>query len=298
MSNIPSLRDFRSLVIKNMRSFSNKIIYPFYLATFRPREEEIIDRIYEEFRSKKFPLNIDLSLTSGISKFRTAFCVVNTIKTHKKRVHFQCNSQMCSCETSDITFIVDYKYRHSNRGKEELVSRAISFIQLKMGENSPWFTWKLARNQLYLMKYWPPFTYGSVTFDLEKFRNYPDLGSFYMFIYKNLRENEPLLQLFPCAVVPISDLEILMNKVFTPSTKRNDYDYIWDIFLKLFPKVDLNIFLTRVLLQNVGLSSDKAVEFIDKLYPGFLSTDPPNEEIDEAEGYSVAVRISVVIGGE
>ncbi|MCC5998158.1 MAG: hypothetical protein LM573_03690 [Thermofilum sp.] len=284
--------------MKNMGIFRKEIINPFYSATFRPREEEVIDRIHEEFRSKKFPLNVVWNPSSGISKSRTAFCVVNAIKTHKKRVHFQCNSQMCSCETSDISFIVDYKYRHSNSGKAELVSRAISFTQLKMGKNSPWFTWKLAKNQLYLMKYWPPFTYRGVTFDLKEFRNYPDLGSFYMFIYKNLREIEPLLQRFPCCVVPISDLEIFMNKVFTPSTNGNDYDKIRDIFLKLSPKVDLEIFLVRVLLQNVGLSSDKAVEFIDKLYPGFLSTDPPNEEKDEAEGYSVAVRISVVIGGE
>jgi hypothetical protein len=112
MSNIPSLRDFRSLIMKNMGIFRKEIINPFYSATFRPREEEVIDRIHEEFRSKKFPLNAAWSLTSGISKFRTAFCVVNAIKTHKKRVHFQCNSQMCSCETSDISFTVDYKYRH------------------------------------------------------------------------------------------------------------------------------------------------------------------------------------------
>jgi hypothetical protein len=41
--------------------------------------------------------------------------------------------------------------------------------------------WRLSNNQLYFMRYWPPFRYQNKPYDLDIFRAYPDLGSFLSF---------------------------------------------------------------------------------------------------------------------
>jgi hypothetical protein len=54
------------------------------------------------------------------------------------------------------------------------------------------------------------------------------------------------------------------------------------------PRVNLRAFLAEALLQDVGLLLGEAGRRIDKLCPGLLSPDPPDEE----EGRSLGIQRS------
>jgi hypothetical protein len=289
VSGIPPVRDFRHIVLENYHKLRYEIINPLYDATFKNREEEVIDSIEKYFKNKTLQLNVPIDM---IFKYSAATCTLRAIKTHKRIVTFKYNRSRYKCETSDISFVVDYKYQQSSSSEPQLVSRTISFAQLKMGEK--YGRWRLAKNQLYFMRYWPPFTYGGKLFDIKEFRDHPDLGSFYVFIYRNI-----LSFLHGRFAVPVSDLEAVLRRVFSPSDSNRDYERIPDALLYGVTKIYLETFMWKTLLQDLGLFSKDAEAFVGELYPGLLDPDPPPEKDEEiAEGFSVGVRIIItVVGG-
>ena len=296
MSGIPPVRDFRHIVLENYYKLRDEIIYPLYDATFKNREEEVIESIEKIFKNKTFQLDVP---RDTVYKYSAATCTLRAVKTHKRMVTFEYNRTKYKCETSDISFVVDYKYQQSSGSKPQLVSRTISFAQLKMGEK--YGRWRLAKNQLYFMRYWPPFTYGGKLFDIKEFRDHPDLGSFYVFIYRNICKIYYFY--FPFLrtrfTVPVSELEVVLGHVFLPSYNDRDYESIPDTLLHNVTKIYLETFMWKTLLQDLGLFSKDAEAFVGELYPGLLDPDPPPEKDEEiAEGFSVGVRIIItVVGG-
>lgn len=229
-----------------------------------------------------------------VFKYSAATCTLRAVKTHKRMVTFEYNRTRYKCETSDISFVVDYKYQQSSGSKSQLVSRTISFTQLKMGEKCG--RWRLAKNQLYFMRYWPLFTYGGKLFDIKEFRDHPDLGSFYVFIYRNICEIRYFYLSFLHSrfAVPVSDLEAVLRRVFSPSDSNRDYERILDSSLYGVTKIYLETFMWKTLLQDLGLFSKDAEAIVSELYPGLLDPDPPPEKDEEiAEGFSVGVRIII-----
>ena len=297
MSGIPPVRDFRHIVLENYYKLRYEIINPLYDATFKNREEEVIESIEKYFKNKTLQLNVPIDM---IFKYSAATCTLRAIKTHKRIVTFKYNRTQYKCETSNVSFVVDYKYQQSSSSEPQLVSRTMSFVQLKMSEK--YGRWRLAKNQLYFMRYWPPFNYEGMLFDIKEFRDHPDLGSFYAFIYRKIDKiyHSRLSRLQSRFATPVSDLEVVLGHVFLPSTSNRDYESIPDTSLCSVTKIYLETFMWKILLQNLGLFSKGAESFVGKLYPGLLDPDPPPENDEEiAEESSVGVRIIITaVGGE
>ena len=296
----PPVRDFHIIVLKNYNKFYSEIIYPLYNVTFKKREEEVIEGIAKYFENKTFQLDAP---GGTVFKYSAATCTLRAVKTHKRMVTFEYNRTQYKCETSDVSFVVDYKYQQSSSSEPQLVSRTISFVQLKMSEK--YGRWRLAKNQLYFMRYWPPFTYGGMLFNIKEFRDHPDLGSFYAFIYRNIDKiyHSPLSRLQSRFATPVSDLEVVLGHVFLPSTSNRDYESLPDASLCSVTKIYLETFMWKILLQNLGLFSKDAESFVGKLYPGLLDPDPlpekPEKDEEIAEESSVGIRIIITaVGGE
>jgi len=268
---------YATLISRNLSIFNQHIVQKLCNSLRGDREVEILDRIYNEFsRGIGQELNTD-NLGSFIG-YSGAFVRISAAKTHARIITFREHGNKYRCESSDLCFIVDYKL--CKPSQELLLSRAITFVQAKLGEQDK--HWELQKNQLYFMRYWPPFFYGGEEYYLGIFRAYPDVGSFYLFIYRNKSDSFALSTQMvehslehPIAPGPSGDCEHVKDSSLRTLRNRKDCAY----------------FLWGILFQDLGLYSVDAEKFIRHLYPGLFDPDPP----EEAEGRS-SVGIRIVVG--
>ncbi|MBC7091962.1 MAG: hypothetical protein H5T50_08685 [Nitrososphaeria archaeon] len=258
-------------------------------------ERQILDSIFNDFKNVRLThLKLPKNISKIFGRVFDAFLEIESYKTHSRTVYFDGSG----CETSDLSLIVDYKIYSPIRCYS--TSKTITFIQLKLGHyNKPWY---LSGKQLYFMKYWPSFRYKNTVYNLDVFRMYPDICSFYLFAYKNKDFSDSVyyrgiwrknfrVNAFALSTVK---LEYIYGSNFTPTSNT----VFVDSELRKCNQKGIAFFLWHILLQNLGMYSIDAEKFLQAMFPELLGNDPAidkNKSISSDELPSVGIRITVGI---
>jgi hypothetical protein len=292
------LSSFKSLYFKlitdNFNIFDALIVQKLCDSFKGYKEVEIINQIYNKFNRLSQDLYNTGRIENALGRDVMASLDVRTAKTHARRIKFHEHGNEYECESSDLCFIVDYVLYKPDR--KLLLSRTITFIQVKLGESNG--CWRLQKNQLYFMRYWPPFFYGQQRYHLDVFGAYPDIGSFYHFIYKNKSFLDTVVmsgrykKRYEVNSFALSTpmIEYALRQPIAPGSSDS---VIYDRPLNMLRNGrGCAYFLWRILLQDLGLHSVDAEEFIKCLYPGLFDIDPEEDQKAEEEP-SVGIRVTV-----
>ena len=258
-------------------------------------EVKIINRVHEEFSKFNVQhLNIPESVRKVFGQSVDAFVKFEAAKTHARKVSFCERGNGYECESSDLCFVIDYVLYMPTKF---LSSRSVSFVQLKLGEFGK--PWRLSNNQLYFMRYWPPFRYQNKPYDLDIFRAYPDLGSFYLFIYKDktltdtfTRQARKRYRVNGYALSSLMIEYALRHHILLRPS--GNYEHVDDSILNILRNNRrCAFFLWKLLFQDLGLYSVDAESFIKCLYPSLFNNDPPEDGYEVEERPSVGVKVEV-----
>lgn len=179
------------------------------------------------------------------------------MQSHKQTV--KPTNDSLPCETSDFVFFSEYKGRFPGQSMINIDQR-VSFIQLKVRKNN----WELENKQLYLMKYWPRFSYRKKKYSFLLFRRFPDMCSFYCLIDpdNNRCYHDSYLDCYyPISntyVMSVPSIERVLGRIKSSGKSTIKPEY-------LIGTKSMANFLWNAIYQNFGLPDHKAVQFSEDL---------------------------------
>ena len=220
-------------------------------------------------------------------------------KTHMRYVKIcdpQYKGRLKKMETSDIVFLVSYRYAGPQL-RAITIDERILFIQAKLEHGRKF---EIPAHQWLFMRFWPVFKYGGETFNLHVCRKFPDLCSFFLFILRNtfVDNLSPVAHarlISHCVNAEVSSVLLMQNAY--PSLGANS-----TVRVSRMPVArGIFSFLWRLLIMRVGVHDLRAVDFMKKLFPQLFSSTNGGQPTEEAfldERPVIGVHIVITMWGE